>query len=126
MTEDEFFKMLNKSRLGKKWLRWHNLNPEFYRLFERYTLQAIYRGHLKLSGWLIANRVRWESSIVTKGDDYKISNDFIALFTRLFMINNPQYIGFFETKQMKRLAQEPALFRTAALGDLFDDEEKST
>ena len=125
MTEDEFFKMLSKSRLGKKWLRWHNLNPEFYRLFERYTLQAIYRGHLRLSGWLIANRVRWESSIVTKGDDYKISNDFIALFTRLFMINNPQYIGFFETKQMKRLAHEPALFRTGALGDLFD-EEKST
>ena len=125
MTEDEFFKMLNKSRLGRKWLRWHNLNPEFYRLFERYTLQAIYRGHLKLSGWLIANRVRWESSIVTKGDDYKISNDFIALFTRLFMINNPQYIGFFETKQMKRLAHEPALCRTAALGYLFD-EEKAT
>ena len=55
----------------------------------------------------------------------KISNDFIALFTRLFMINNPQYIGFFKTKQMKRLVREPALFRTAALGDLFEG-EKST
>ena len=123
MSEEEFFKMLNESRLGRKWLKWHRSNPEFYRLFERYSLQAISRGHLRLSGWLIANRVRWESSIVTRGNDYKISNDFIALFTRLFMINNPKYLGFFKTKQMKRLIREPALFRTTALGVLFEGEK---
>ena len=126
MNEKEFFKMASESRLGRKWLKWHRLNPEFYRLFEKYSLQALSNGHLNLSGWLIANRVRWESSIVTRGNDYKISNDFIALFTRLFMINNPQYIGFFKTKPMKRLVREPALFRTSALGDFFEGEPNET
>jgi len=41
--------------------------------------------------------------IVTTGDDYKISNDYIALYARLFMHENPQYKGFFKTKPMKRV-----------------------
>jgi len=40
--------------------------------------------------------------IVTTGDDYKISNDLIALYARLFMHHYPQYDGFFRTKPMKR------------------------
>jgi hypothetical protein len=40
--------------------------------------------------------------IVTTGDDYKISNDYIALYARLFMHHYPQYDGFFRTKPMKR------------------------
>jgi hypothetical protein len=41
--------------------------------------------------------------IVTTGDAYKISNDYIALYARLFMHKHPQYKGFFRTKPMKRV-----------------------
>jgi hypothetical protein len=91
------------SSLLIKWQRWHKENPEFYELFSRFTKEAISNGHTKLSAWLIINRIRWETSIVTKGDDYKISNDFIALYSRLFMPDNPQYAGFFRTRPMKRI-----------------------
>lgn len=93
---------LDKPLLAK-WKRWHKENPEFYELFSRFTREAISKGHTKLSAWLIVNRIRWETSIVTKGDDYKISNDFIALYSRLFMAENPQYAGFFRTSAMKRI-----------------------
>ena len=105
-TEEEFYAVMRESALGRRWLAWHKANPEFFTLFERFTAEAIRRGHKNLSGWLIANRVRWETSIVTTGDDYKIRNDYIALFARLYMVRHPQHLGFFRTKRMKRLVRD--------------------
>jgi hypothetical protein len=105
-TEEEFYGVMCESALGREWFRWHKENPEFFILFERFTAEAINRGHKNLSGWLIANRVRWETSIVTRGNEYKIKNDFIALFARLFMVRHQEYVGFFRTKRMKRLAKD--------------------
>ena len=78
-------------------------NPEVYELFKRFTFQAINKGHTKLSAWMIANRIRWETQIETVNDDYKISNDYIALYSRKFMKDHPKHDGFFKTKLMKRL-----------------------
>tara|TARA_E500000318_G_C3532556_1_gene201212 strand:+ start:666 stop:977 length:312 start_codon:yes stop_codon:yes gene_type:complete len=89
--------------LKTKWWTWHKENPEFYELFKKFTFQAIRKGHRKLSAWLIVNRIRWEAMIVTTGNEYKISNDFIALYARLFMHEHPDYKGFFKTKTMKRV-----------------------
>ena len=88
--------------LKEKWWKWHKKNPHVYELFERFTWQAIRRGHKRLSAWLIVNRIRWETSIETSGEDFKISNDYIALYSRLFMTLNPQYDGLFKIKRMTR------------------------
>lgn len=90
------------SELKAKWWRWHKENPHVYDLFKRFSLQAINKGHKRLSAWLIVNRIRWETSIETTGSDFKISNDFIAFYARLFMHEHPEYVGFFLTKQMTR------------------------
>jgi hypothetical protein len=86
----------------QKWWAWHKENPHVYALFKRFTLQAISAGHKNLSAWLIINRIRWETSIETKGEDFKISNDYIAYYSRLFMHEHPQFSGFFRTKALKR------------------------
>ncbi len=88
--------------LKQKWWKWHLENPQVYSLFERFTFEAIERGHTRLSAWLIINRIRWETAVVTRGGDFKISNDFIAYYSRLFMHNHPKYQGFFRTKPLKR------------------------
>ena len=88
--------------LKRKWWEWHKQNPHVYELFEKFTLDAISKGHDRLSAWLIVNRIRWETAVETRGDDFKISNDFIAYYARLFMHNHPRYEGFFKTKQLRR------------------------
>jgi hypothetical protein len=88
--------------LKRKWWEWHKQNPHVYELFEKFTLDAISKGHERLSAWLIVNRIRWETAVETRGDDFKISNDFIAYYARLFMHNHPRYEGFFKTKQLRR------------------------
>lgn len=85
----------------QRWLDWHAANPHVYELFRRFTFEAIDRGHRKLSAWLIVNRIRWETTVETNGGDFKISNNFIAYYARLFMDEHPEYRGFFRTKPLK-------------------------
>ena len=88
--------------LKTKWWKWHKNNPEFYKLWCHYTFVAIKRGHKNFSGWAVANRVRWETEVETTGSNYKVPNDYIALYCRLFMHHYPKHKGFFRTKTMKR------------------------
>ena len=86
----------------ERWWAWHLENPHVYRLFKRFTFQALMkRRHKHLGAWLVVNRIRWETSIETTGEDFKISNDFIAYYARLFMAQHPEHKGLFRTKPLK-------------------------
>ena len=89
--------------LTERFKQYHRDNPQVYDLFKKFTFMAIRRGHKRLSAWMIANRIRWETSIETYSvEEYKISNDYIALYARKFMQDHPSYDGFFKIKEMKR------------------------
>lgn len=92
-----------RESLKRKWWEWHKENPHVYELFERFAFEAIGKGHDRLSAWLIVNRIRWETTVETNGGDFKISNDFIAYYSRLFMHMHPEYDGFFRTKELRRV-----------------------
>lgn len=91
-----------KSYAEKKaaWWEWHKSNPQVWTLFERFSWEAINHGHKKISHWLIINRIRWETAIVTTGGDFKISNDYIAFYARLWKAKYPAYKDLFNTKRM--------------------------
>ena len=84
----------------EQWWLWHKENPHVWELFERFTFEAIGAGHDRLSAWLIINQIRWETTVKTTGE-FKIKNDYIAYYARLFMAMHPKYEGFFKTKRMK-------------------------
>ena len=87
------------------WWAWHKANPHVWKQFERFALQAVNAGHTRISHWLIVNRIRWETSIVTQGGDFKISNDHIAFYARLWRARYPQHADLFT---VKRMIGEPA------------------
>lgn len=89
--------------LREEFENWLDLNPDFYPLFAKFTYELIGSGVKKSSAWLVCNRIRWESMIKTVGNEYKISNDFIALLARKFLSENPAHAGFFTIKEMKRV-----------------------
>lgn len=91
-----------KESLREKFSKWHEANPHVYEHFERFTRQVIATGRKKCGAWLVINRIRWFTEIETHGGKFKISNDFIALYARMFMERNPEHAGFFTTKPMKR------------------------
>ena len=82
------------------WWNWHCANPEVWLYFERFSLEAINKGRTRISHWLIMNRIRWEVNIVTTGEDFKISNDYIAFYARLWNARYPQHKNLFTIKKM--------------------------
>jgi hypothetical protein len=99
----------SKSYQAKKeaWWAWHKDNPQVWVLFERFALEAISHGRKKISHWLIVNRIRWETTIVTTGGDFKISNDHIAFYARLWKAKHPEHKDLFNTKRMIGEIHEP-------------------
>jgi hypothetical protein len=86
----------------QKWWEWHKKNPDVYKLFVKYSFEAINSGRRRYSQWAIINRIRWNKEVETTGcDEFKISNDHIAFYARLFHAHHPQYSDFFLVKQLK-------------------------
>jgi hypothetical protein len=92
-----------KKTLFEKFYDYHNENPHVYKEFEDLSNQAWENGRRRYSGWTIINVIRWNFDITTTGKPFKISNDYIAIYTRLFNLRNPEKVGFFELKQCKRI-----------------------
>lgn len=87
--------------------RWHRDNPMVWRYFERFAFEAINRGRVRISHWLIINRIRWEVSIVTTGTDFKISNDTFAFYARLWRAKYPKHRDLFSVKHILGEPDDP-------------------
>ena len=91
-----------------EWWAWHKANPEVWRKFEEYTLEAIRSGRKNYSQWAIINRIRWHTEIETKSGEFKISNNYIGFYARFFHATYPEHDNFFRLKPLKeekRLAE---------------------
>lgn len=84
--------------LKDNWRKFHNENPEIYELVERFTFDAIRAGRKNFSINAIFERIRWFTSIETRGDSFKLSNNHRPYYARHFMEMNPKYKGFFRIK----------------------------
>ena len=89
-----------ETRLEKKFNQFISKNPHVWDLFTGFTFEAIKRGHKHLSSDMILHRIRWETTIMTVGAQYKISNDTSPYFARKFHRDYPMYDGFFRTKKL--------------------------
>jgi len=84
-----------------EWWLWHQANPLIWKKFEEYTLEAINAGKKSYSHWAIVNRIRWHCEVETKGGAFKISNNHIAFYARLFHAYHADHAGFFNVKPFK-------------------------
>ena len=94
--------IMNKTFAERKaeWEDYHRENPMVWEYFQKFSFEAIRTGRKKISHWLIINRIRWEVYIVTTGEEFKISNNFIAFYARLWQQTFPQHKELFNTKRM--------------------------
>lgn len=79
----------------------HRDNPQVYELFRRFTFQAIDAGRKDFGAKAVVERIRWSSMVETTGDIYKINNNFVSFYARMFMENHPEHQGLFETRRSK-------------------------
>ena len=91
--------------LSEKFTEFHNANPSVWKHFEKFALRAVVmaekRGWNYVSADMIAHRVRWETNIETSDLDFKINNNHVAYYSRLFQSHYPQFKDFFRNRSVK-------------------------
>jgi len=85
----------------KRFETFHAENPHIYELFKRFTFEAIMAGREHFSVISIFERIRWYTDVETKGDPFKINQNFAAYYGRMFMKDFPVYDGFFRTRKLR-------------------------
>jgi hypothetical protein len=88
-------------RLAARWGRFHRLNPRVWECFEEMTLDKIAAGQTKLSAWLVVNEIRWEVALPTVGSEFKISNEMMAYYSRLWRKLHPKHAAVFDIKHIR-------------------------
>lgn len=88
-----------------KFLYFHTRYPQIYLWFERYALELIRQGQTKLGAKMIIERVRWEVAMAVDKTEhsFKIDNNYICHYARLFTKNHPEYLTFFEFRALRVL-----------------------
>lgn len=78
----------------------HAENPHVYEMFIKYARTAKNRGYDKFSAKAIFERLRWYYTFETKSnDEFKLNNDYTALYARKAMKENMDLLRFFETRE---------------------------
>lgn len=100
----EVFQGLNQT-LVRNFFKYHNENPEVYQLFKRYAQQMKQSGRRRYSAKAIFERVRWHYDIQTTGDDFKINNNYTAMYARLMIVEDNNWMSFF---QLRKFMPDPS------------------
>lgn len=75
-------------------------NPHVRVLFERFAMEGIMSGRDNFGARMVWERIRWYTDIETTDLIFKVNNNFIAYYSRLFMIEHPEHGSFFRTRRM--------------------------
>jgi hypothetical protein len=88
-------------KLVKKFYEYHRANPHIFDDFKRLAGEMRKTGRSRYGAWVIVQRIRWDRDMASVGDVFRINNDYIALYARLLVYEDPSYVGFFEMRAMK-------------------------
>lgn len=101
-VQGELF-VMGKS-IYKDFLHFNQKYPQVYLLFEKFAMQLIHAGKMKLGAKMILERIRWEITTGSKDEEgFKINNNFTAYYSRWFIRNHPQYAEYFEFRVIRKM-----------------------
>lgn len=105
MSEIPFAPIVQPSRRGdtirEQFELFDEVNPHVYQHLRRLALEVAARGTTR---WGIGNLfevLRWQSSVATTGDPYKLNNNFRSHYARKLMANEPMLEGMFEVRRLR-------------------------
>lgn len=104
------FKEKNGVTIDEAFKKFHVQNPDCYKWFKNYFYYFKGRGKKHISAKLIAECVRQEPTLKTKGQLYKLDNSFISSYARLLVRDFPQYAKYFEFRRLKNDPVQTEMF----------------
>lgn len=89
---------LFRKSIEQSWRKFDAENPIVYQTLIRLTRQAQDRGVQHLGIGLLWEVMRWEMLIAVSGDDFKLNNNYRALYARKLMRDFPEFRDMFRTR----------------------------
>ena len=93
-------KVRRKLTLQEKFDEWLRENPNIVPLFLRYARDARESGLKHYGIGALTERVRWHVRVETKGDDFKINNNWRSRLARELARRDPSLKDFFEFRKL--------------------------
>ena len=90
-----------KNALDVKFEEYHRDNPRVWELFVAFTFQLIEAGRRHYSADAVMHRIRWHAAMETTGDEFKINNNHVSRYARMFHKTYPEHVGFFRTRVLR-------------------------
>jgi hypothetical protein len=81
--------------LEEKFKKFDADNPQVFEAFQQIATQLLARGRRQHGARAILERVRWDLSLTTTGDDFKLNNNFVALYARKLIAEDSRFSKFF-------------------------------
>lgn len=94
--------LLGETDAERKFNEFHRKNPEVYKELEKLAYRAYNNGRKKIGMQMLVEVFRWNKMLTTKGDAFKINNNYGSRYARLIMDNNPQLQGLFELRKLRK------------------------
>ena len=100
--------MSRRDEIAEQCDNFHKEHPEVWDLFVQFTNEMIERGFNNYSCKAIFERIRWEKDAGGDGTtQFKLNNNYTALYARRFMKMYPEYEGFFRTREQPSSTKPP-------------------
>lgn len=84
--------------ISERFARFHAENPDVYRELRELALAGRRRGLKRLGMKALFEIVRWNRALATRGEEFRLNNNFTAHYARLLMEQEPELVGIFETR----------------------------
>lgn len=81
----------------------HAENPLVYHELVALAKDLRRRGHDRIGIGMLFEVLRWKRMLATRGDEFKLNNDYRSRYARLIMFREPDLRGIFETRRIRRL-----------------------
>ena len=85
----------------KLFKEYHRNNPHIYKAFCRFALEAGRAGRTRFAAMMVIQRIRWYTQVETKGDEFKINNNYAPAYARLFARDRPRMATLFKMRTSK-------------------------
>lgn len=95
----------------KRFVDFHQKNPVVWRLFKAFAGQARKSGREYFGARQIGERIRWYTSIETTDEVYKLNDHYWPYYSRLLMLTDSSFAGFFERRDQNFDATDEMILR---------------
>jgi hypothetical protein len=78
--------------------KFHAENPQIFDLFRAFCEDARRAGRGRYGSKAIVERIRWHVEVETRGDAFKLNNNYTSCYARLLLQEDPSFATFFQLR----------------------------